>query len=77
MRINITINDETIRADVVDAVQFAEWDNFIGFPDDKARAEFIADVTDDIISKYEIYADYTPKYSEIVLDAAERDGYAL
>ena len=77
MRINIVINDDIILENVTEAVQFAEWDNFLGFPDDKARAEFIADVTDDIISKYEIYADYTPKYSEIVLDAAERDGYAL
>lgn len=77
MRINITINDETIRADVVEAVQFAVWDDFIGFPDDKARAEFIDDVTDDIITKYEVYANYSPNYAETVLDAAERDGYAL
>jgi hypothetical protein len=77
MRIDIVINDDTIRANVADAVQFAEWDNFLSFPDDNARDEFISDVTDDIISKYEIYADYTPNYPEIVLDAAERDGYAL
>lgn len=77
MRIDIVINDDTIRANVTDAVQFAEWDNFLVFPDDNARDEFISDVTDDIISKFEIYDDYMPNYSEIVLDAAERDGYAL
>lgn len=77
MRIDIVINDDTIRANVTDAVQFAEWDNFLVFPDDNARDEFISDVTDDIISKFEIYDDYMPNYYEIVLDAAERDGYAL
>lgn len=77
MRINIIINDETIREEVKEAVQFAEWDNFIGFPDGAAREEFIDDVTDEIISKYEIYANYHPDYAETVLDAAEMNGYAL
>ena len=58
MRINIIINDETIREEVKEAVQFAEWDNFIGFPDGAAREEFIDGVTDEIISKYEIYCNY-------------------
>ena len=77
MRINITINDETIRADVESAVQFAEWDNFLGFPNDAARDEFIDETTDEIISKYEIYANYHPDYAETVLDMAEMAGYAL
>ena len=77
MRINIIINDETIRDEVKEAVQFSEWDNFIGFPGDAERQEFIDDVTDEIISKYEIYANYHPNYAETVLDAAEMAGYAL
>lgn len=77
MRIDIVINDDTIRANVADAVQFAEWDNFIGFPSDEARGEFIREVTDDIISKYEAYADYKPNYAEAVLDLAMLQGYAL
>lgn len=77
MRINIVISDDTIRANVTDAVQFAEWDNFIGFPSDEARDEFIREATDDIISKYEVYADYKPNYAEAVLDLATMNGYAL
>ena len=77
MRINITINDETIREEVESAVRFAEWNDFIGFPNDAARAEFIDDVTEDIISKYEVYADYSPNYAETVLDMAELNGYSV
>lgn len=77
MKICITINDDTIRRDVTEAVEFAEWDNFIAFPDETAKAEFIDDCTDEVISKYEIYADYKPRYAEIVLDMAESYGYAI
>lgn len=77
MRINIVINDASILEEVQDAVRFAEWDNFIGFPSDEARDEFIREATDDIISKYEVYADYKPNYAEAVLDLATMNGYAL
>ena len=77
MRINIAINDDTIRQDVESAVSFAEWDNFIGFPDVDARETFIGNVTEDIISRYEVYPDYNPNYAETVLDMASLFGYAL
>lgn len=77
MRINIVINDNTIRADIVEAVETAEKYNEIAFPTEEERECFINECADDVIYKYECYMNYVPNYDEIVLDAAKDAGYLV
>lgn len=77
MRIQITINDDTIRDDVVQTVEDMEQDGFIRFPADGDRAEFIADMTDCIIDKFLMYDDYMPNYHNEILDLADGFGYIV
>ena len=71
MRINITINDETIRDMVSFAVQdLVEYEQ-IQFESEKVQEEFISDCAENIIDKFLAYANYYPNYENEVLDFYE------
>lgn len=68
MRINIIINDETIRRDVSQAVENLFEDGEIDFVFESEKTEFISDCVDDVIEKYELYEYYSPNYEQVVRD---------
>ena len=65
MRIDIRINDETIKADVKEAVAMDEDNEYIKFPDATAKKEFIEEVVESIITKIEIYDEYFPSWKNV------------
>ena len=75
MRINITINDDTIRRDVKEAVDNYKEDFDFSFPSADAEEEFIEDCAESVIDKYEMYETYTPNYDDVVSDMLKIYGY--
>lgn len=77
--VSITITDEDIRHDVETMTADLEEEEWIRFPDDKSRDEFIEDCTECIIDKYEFYDGsdciYAPDYESEILDLAKWYGY--
>lgn len=78
-RISITINDETILADVQLTIDYMLEDEEITFPNDEAREEFANDCAEEIIDRYEnSWDDSIPGMEairDIVYDNAEVNGY--
>ncbi len=81
MKVILSITDETIRSNVTDAVKECEEENWIAFPNDTARSEFIEECVQEVIDNYETsdYYDhmYEPDYEEIVLDNAKWYEYCV
>lgn len=71
MRINITINDDTIRANVADAVAFLLEEEEINFGSDSEKDEFVSDCAENIIQKFMLYGEYFPNYENEVRDFYE------
>ena len=65
MRINITINDQTIRDDILYVIDRMIEDEEITFKDDLDYQEFADDCFDEIASKVECYDDYFPGLANI------------
>lgn len=80
MKIISQVTDESIRWNVLDAIEELEEDEVIQFPDDDARNDFINECVERIIDNYETYdhdpCGYTPNYEDEVCDLAVWDGYA-
>ena len=68
MRIDIRINDETIRKNIRWAVENAEQEEEIYFEFESERTEFMDDCMDEIIDKLELYDDFSLNYDMIVKD---------
>ena len=68
MRINITINDETIMQDIDFAVNDLLEDEEISFNSEDEKREFIQDCFDNIAQKIELYPNYLPTdiYSDVL-----------
>ena len=78
MRINIVINDETVKNDIWWEIHNAQLREDMIQLDDSKQIEFEEDCLDEIASKMECYPDYIPteeRVKEVVYDLAERDGY--
>lgn len=65
MRISITINDETIKADIREEIEEMESLSEISFNSEEEREEFVSECFDEIASKCECYADYFPSYDKV------------
>ena len=68
MRIDIRINDETIRKNIREAVENAEQEEEIYFEFESERTEFMDDCMNEITDKLELYDDFSPDYDMIVRD---------
>ena len=68
MRINIIINDETIRENIKETVETLEENEEIYFDFESEKTEFIDDCLDEICTKYETFETYSPNYENEVLD---------
>ena len=75
MRINITINDDTIRNDVTTAVYDLIDSDDIVIPENEL-SEFINGLTETIIDKYCYDPYYVPHYYDETLDMAKLYKYA-
>ena len=65
MRINITINDETIMEDILYELENMEEDKEISFKDKQEREEFVNNIFEEIASKVERYTNYFPNWENI------------
>lgn len=73
MRINITINDETIMNDIQYAIEEEEYI----FESEEEKADFEAECFETIAYKTEFYEDYLPTWDKIldaVMDLASERG---
>ena len=68
MRIEITINDETIMNDVCEELDEMEFAEEAMFPSEEAKKELAEEITDTIITRCEYDANYLPTW-QIVWDA--------
>ena len=71
MRINIIINDETIRKDIEQTVCKLEEDDEIYFDFESEKNEFIDECLDEICTKYETIYNYSPDYRNEIIDMYE------
>lgn len=76
MRINITINDDTIYEDVQDTIDSMLEYEEIEFPTRDDRYEFATEVTETIIDRYCNNPYYVPHYYDECLYLAKLYGYA-
>lgn len=78
MRIEIIINDETIKQDVLHELDEMEFAEEAMFPSEEAKNELAEEITDTIITRCENDADYLPTWTavwEAVHDAVREHEY--
>lgn len=78
-RVIFSVTDDSIRAHVLDRIAEAEDENWIAFPDDAARAEFVEECVENVIYRFETADDrmFMDDYfnGNDVLDLANDYGY--
>ena len=65
MRIEIIINDETIKQDVLHELDEMEFAEEAEFPTDEAKQELAEEITDTIITRCENDSDYLPTWINV------------
>lgn len=84
MKTVFAITDESIRYKLEDTVTDCEENEWIKFPDNETRSEFIEECCSEIIEYYENkefydypHGNYEPNYYDTVLDNAKLYGYCV